>query len=415
MAYLQFNDYYRIMLLSGRLPYPYPYPCQSPYIHSAPNLTNENCEFGLLGPIENDQYYPWHLQYNSYMTSGISCCVNDCFIPYQDPSTAQNFILINLVSNIFTAARNIDLALSDPWGIVVVDDIIWVANAITGVITKYNLLGGLIGPPISVFGPFFNIGQPTGIVFNSNIDVFPLVKGPITESASIIVCTRDGTINGYNHEIDIYSTAILIDNSADKSIYTGLELVDDTLFVADFYNQRIDVYDKHLNRIMLNKFIDDSDDNPIPQDFAPYNIVNIGDVFYVTYARQNPKDNQFEIFGAGFGYINIFSLDGNFIRRFASKYCLNAPWDIIRAPSRFGYPAGALLVSNFGDNVVGVYDQCGAYIGNISDKNGNDLYISGVRGLCINTYHDEIVYFTSRENNLKEAYVGSINIGSEIL
>ena len=239
MAYLQFQDYYRNLLLSGRLPMPYPN--QSPYIHSSPNLSNENCgdggicrEIGSWGPIANDyQYYAWHHQYNSYME-------DECYdapMPYQDPSTALNFISINLVSNIPDCSRNIDPNLLDPWGIVVIGDTIWITNSGSGLITRYNLLGIPLLPAINVFGPFCNIAQPTGIVYNCNIFAFPLIKANISESASIIVATRDGTINGYNGQIDSCSSALLIDNSMNDSVYTGLELVNNILYAVDFYNQ----------------------------------------------------------------------------------------------------------------------------------------------------------------------------------
>ena len=416
MAYLQFNDYYRQLLLSGRLPMPYP--PLSPYIHSAPNLVNENCECGLVnqqlgswGPIENDLcYYPWHHQYNHYLSGSET----DCFdLPFQDPSFALNFIGIELVSNGIGCARNIDLGLSDPWGLVIIGDVIWVANAGSGLITKYNLIGQPLFPSVNVFGPVCNVAQPTGIVFNCNPASFPLVKGPICEFASIIVATRDGTINGYNSEIDECQTMLLVDSSMNNTVYTGLELVNDVLFAVDFYNQRIDVYDCHLVKIMVGRFVDECVDDLIPCDFSPYNIVNIGDVFYVTYARQSPIDNQFESCGVGCGFINIFSLDGIFIRRFASRCFLNAPYGIMLAPSAFGYPAGSLLVANFGDSTVSVYNCDGVFINKIKDKCGNDIYIGGVRGLYVNPIHDRIVYWTSRGNNLKEAFVGSINIGNE--
>lgn len=416
MAYLQFQDYYRNLLLSGRLPMPYPN--QSPYIHSSPNLSNENCgdggicrEIGSWGPIANDyQYYAWHHQYNSYME-------DECYdapMPYQDPSTALNFISINLVSNIPDCSRNIDPNLLDPWGIVVIGDTIWITNSGSGLITRYNLLGIPLLPAINIFGPFCNIAQPTGIVYNCNIFAFPLIKANISESASIIVATRDGTINGYNGQIDSCSSALLIDNSMNNSVYTGLELVNNILYAVDFYNQCIDTYDGNLYKITMGAFEDKCIEDPIPVDFAPYNIINIGDVLYVTYARQNPVDNQYEFLGPGHGYINIFTLDGIFIKRFASRCCLNAPWGMAVSPSCFGYPAGSLLISNFGDNTINIFDPCGVYLGKMKDKSGIDLFIMGIRGLYVNTNHDRIVYWTSRGNNLKEAYIGSINIGNMI-
>lgn len=415
MAYLHFNNYYRQLLLSGRLPIPYPN--QSPYIHAAPNLSNENCEDGQInkyvgscGPI--GEHYAWHHQYNNYIYDENEYCHDLPHTPYQDPSCALNFINIDLVSNVFGCARNIDLNLLDPWGIVIVNDVIWIANSGTGLITSYNLLGMPLPSVVNVFGPYCNIAQPTGIIYNCNMVPFTLVKGPICEVAIIIVATRDGTINGYNSQIDSCNSAILIDSSMNNSVYTGLEIVNDNLYAVDFYNQRIDVYDYNLVKIMLGGFCDAFFEDPIPCDFTPYNIINIGDVIYVTYARQSPMDNQYELIGPGNGYINIFTLDGIFIKRFASRGFLNTPWGITLAPASFGYPSGSLMVSNFGDNSISIYDPCGIYLGKIKDKNGNDIFINRIRGLYTNPNHDRIIYWTARDNNLKDAYVGTVNIGS---
>ena len=67
------------------------------------------------------------------------------------------------------------------------------------------------------------------------------------------------------------------------------------------------------------------------------------------------------------------------------------------------------MVSNFGDNTIGIYDSCGNYLGKIKDKSSNDICIDGVRGLAINSNHERMLYWTSRSNNLKTARVGSIN------
>lgn len=409
MAYLQFDDYYRALLISGKLPMPYP--IQNPFVHSAPNLANDNChcnqinlQLGSWGPPEND-YYLFNY-FSDYLTDG-SCDLYGPSVPFQDPSCALGFFTTNLVSNLPGCARNTDPNLLDPWGIIVINGIIYVANTGTGLVSMYNLMGGLVSA-IKIFGPFCTIGQPTGIVYNCNQSGFLLFKGPICEPATIIVCTRDGTINGYNCQIDECKSAIMLDNSLKNSVYTGLELVNGILYVVDFYNQKINTYDYAMNPVIMGPF----QDSDIPCDFAPYNIINIGDVLYVSYAKQSPIDNQFEICGCGFGFINIFMLDGVLLKRFASGGSLNAPWGMALAPSVYGYPAGSIMVSNFGDNSVSVYDPSGLFISKIRDKSGNDIYIEKVKGLYVNPCIDRFIYWTSRDNNLRDACVGTINIGN---
>lgn len=306
-------------------------------------------------------------------------------------------------------ARILDTNLSDPWGIVLFNDIVWVTNRGSGLITNYNLLGEPLQPLINVFGPLNNIAQPTGIVYNPDLFAFQIVNGPISAPAKIIVATRDGTINGYNYSIDPNNSIIMVDNSADNSVYTGLAIFNRTLYATDFYNRKVDVFDANLKRRRNCAFNDEFTGNPIPSDFAPFNITNIGDFLYVTYAKQNPSDNQYPLAGAGFGFISIFTPDGKFFKRFVSGGPLNIPLGIIPAPSWFGYPAGALLVANFGDGTINVFGVDGACLGNMRDKFSNNICIDGLRGLAINPCYDRVIYWTASSNNLTSAYMGTIN------
>jgi hypothetical protein len=52
--------------------------------------------------------------------------------------------------------------------------------------------------------------------------------------------------------------------------------------------------------------------------------------------------------GAGHGFIDIFTTDGFFVRRFASRGFLNSPWGLAIAPADFGIASGKLLVGNQG-------------------------------------------------------------------
>lgn len=314
-------------------------------------------------------------------------------------------------------AKHFDMNLLDPWGIVLVNDTVWVANAGTGLIIVYNLIGKPLCTMINVFGSSSNIAEPTGIDHNSNLDAFFIVKGSISYSSTILVATRNGTISGYNFELDPDNSILVIDKTANNSVYTGLAIVNtsiknkinSTLYVTDFYNQHIDVFDSKFNSITTYPFIDQYSSDPIPSDFAPFNIVNIGDFLYVTYAKQNPSDNQYALPGKSNGFVSIFTPTGDFVKRFASRGTLNVPWGIVLAPSWFGYPAGSLLISNFGDGTINVFDGQGKYLGNMKDKSYNDLNMEGIRGLALNPNYNKILYWTSSANNLRDAYMGTIN------
>jgi uncharacterized protein (TIGR03118 family) len=451
MSYFQYNDYYRILLRTGRLPIPYPY--YYPYLSPAPNLSNDSgCRSHYYGslPYDCDYDYGPGLDPDPYIDPCIdpfsfnnNLCYNQrnlceekydyhCYdkIPFQDPSLALGFTIQKLVSNIPKTAKYLDIGLLVPWGVIVLDDIVWVVNSATGLLVSYDLCGKPILPIVNIFGPVGNIAQPTGIAFNDNIDSFVVVKGPLRGPSYLIISTRDGTINGYNNNVDPCNAILLIDNSANNSIYTGLEVgitpvsnisnkrsdrpiirsIRSNIYVADFYNQRVDVFDGALKRITTCPFIDENTNDPIPEDYAPYNIVNIGDFLYVTYARQNPDDNQYELSGSGFGFISIFTFEGLFVKRFVSRGSLNAPWGLVLAPSSFGYPAGSIMVANYGDGTINIFDSEGKCVGPLRDSSNNVYCLGGLRGLSLNPNYAKIVYWTSNENFLRDAYMGSINI-----
>ena len=419
MAYHQYNDQYRQLVLSGRLPYPYAYQ----NVSSVPNLVGgrgecfrnrlfglpfyePHCEYPIeannglaLGPVTWNPNCGESIScdicpdYQSYYNkidpiNNIRACGEQPFCsiysvtPQQDPSVNLNFRLNSLVSSIPLDARFLDGNIVDPWGLILERDTIWVANAGSGLITQYHLSGRPLRRVINVFGPLNNVSSPTGIVINPNSQAFLLRSGSNTQPANIIVATRDGTINAYSENIDFYNSIIIVNNSANNSVYTGLALANNTLYAADFYNQKIDVFNSEFLQIntVAYPFIDQFSSNPIPSDYAPYNIALIDSNLYVTYAKHSPTNSQFEDIGTGYGYVSIFDLQGQFIRRFVSNGVLNAPWGISLAPNEYGYPPGTIIIGNFGDGIFNVFEANGRFFGKITDASGVDLCVEGLRG-----------------------------------
>lgn len=422
MSYIQYKDpYYRRLVLSGQLPNPYCYPYLTPWffpnISTVPNISNQDCENCSIWPL-NDIYYNCanrcdllnnicYTECDPYFSKYDYCFYDRT--PFQNPCIALNFTVHNLVSNVPDLAPVFDLNLLDPWGVIIINDEVWVANTGTGLLTKYDLLGRPLLPIVNVFGPVNNIAQPTGIAKNYDLLAFPIINGPISAPSMILTATRDGTINGYNFDVDPNNCILLIDNSKNKCVYTGIEIVGNTIYVADFYNQKIDVFDAKLEKKDL-PFIDEFSGDPIPEDYAPYNIINIGDFLYVTYAKQSPLDNQYQLPGRGHGYISIFNFDGKFIRRFASCGTLNSPWGVIPASSHYGFPAGSIMVSNFGDGKINIFDHTGKFIGTLTDGNNNEICLDGLRGITLNPNCDTILYWTESSNNFRDSFMGTINI-----
>ena len=81
--------------------------------------------------------------------------------------------------------------------------------------------------------------------------------------------------------------------------------------------------------------------------YAPFNVAEIGDRVFVTYAQQDAA-----AWTSGRPRARVrrrVHPDGALVHRFASRGVLNSPWGMTIAPATFGAFAGDLLIGNFGD------------------------------------------------------------------
>ena len=295
----------------------------------------------------------------------------------------------NIVSNIVTFnADHLDTDLVNAWGLVSIKNTLWVSANGTGKLLNYDLKGNKLNPLTGVDIPSSSIiltgGTPTGLVVNTT-NGFPTTKIGQQLPSFLIVCTEDGLICTYNPNINPTQAFVVIDNSANNAVYKGLEIIDNYLYVTDFYNNKIDVFAfdwTQLNFSNLNNspFIDKDSSNPISSDFAPFNVSNILNYLFVSYAKQNNEKHD-DVAGTGNGYISIFKPDGTFVKRFASRGSLNSPWAMKIASDDFGIFKGQLLVGNFGNGIINAYNNKGKHIGSLKDKLGNQIILNELWGL----------------------------------
>jgi len=296
-----------------------------------------------------------------------------------DRGGAPAHLQTNLVSDLPGMASHTDSNLVNPWGIAAsATSPFWVADNHTGVSTLYDTSGTpqslVVTVPPAAGG---TQGSPTGIVFNGSTD-FQVSAGT---PARFIFATEDGTISGWASGT---AATLKVDNSASEAIYKGLAIGNNGtanfLYAADFHGGKIDAFDATFAPATLAGSFSDP---TIPTGYAPFNVQNIVGVLYVTYALQD-ADAEDDVPGLGHGFINKFDLNGNFIARFASRGTLNSPWGLAVAPPGFGAFANALLVGNFGDGRINVFDPAtGALLGQVSDNSGHAISIEGLWGLRI--------------------------------
>ena len=296
---------------------------------------------------------------------------------FSTDARGQNaFYQTNLVSDLVGMAQNLDTNLVNPWGIATSSSSpFWINDNGTGLSTVYKTSGQLaltvtIPPPAGTS----NVAAPSGMIFNTTTN-FPVG----TNSAKFIFDTEDGTISAWASG----SAAILeVDNSASNSVYKDLAEASFSgntyLYAADFHNAAIDVFDGNWQRQpWQGAFVDTN----LPAGFAPFSIKFIQGNLYVAYALQDDEGHD-DVAGPGNGYVDVFDTGGNLLQRLISKGALNSPWAIIKAPLTFGPFGGDLLVGNFGDGKINVFNPVtGDWIDALKDTNGAPISIQGLWGL----------------------------------
>jgi len=287
------------------------------------------------------------------------------------------FDQINLVSDIPGLAPVTDPNLVNPWGLSSSGGSpIWVSDNGAGVSTLYNTAGQpqalvvqIQGPP----GPVPTPGTPTGTVFSGGNN-FALPSSP---KFNFMFATEDGQIEGWSS-----GTSAIIAAATPDAVYKGLAIgtsaLGDTAYAANFHAGSIDVFNSSLAQTTVSGGFTDP---ALPSGYAPFNIQNLGGKLFVTYAQQD-ADKKDDVAGAGHGFVDVFDTNGNLQGRLISQGNLNSPWGLAIAPNGFGPFAGDLLVGNFGDGSINVYDpNTGALIDTLKDANGNPIDIPGLWGL----------------------------------
>jgi len=309
---------------------------------------------------------------------------------FNDTSRADSFSVTNLVTDDQTAAtaQIADPYLKNGWGISYSPGgPFWVSDNATGVTTLYqvdpttNITSKVtLGSPPDASGGVVirppGAGTPTGQVSNSAI-----ASGAFNGNAFLFV-SEDGTITGWRGALGT-STEVL--QTADPAkVYKGATL-DTTgghsyLLSANFRAGTIDVLKGDTGAPALTGNFTDPN---LPAGYAPFNIQTLGNRIYVATALQDAAKHD-DAPGAGHGFVTAFDLQGNFLGRIGTAGALNSPWGLAVAPTSFGSFAGDLLVGNFGDGTIHVFNPDPAtpgLLGQLSDINGNPIVIDGLWGL----------------------------------
>ncbi len=317
------------------------------------------------------------------------------------PVWAVSFTPTNLVTDDQTAnaAQITDPNLKNAWGMSFgPSSPFWVSANGTGTANLYSVdpttqATTKQGLTVSIPGD----GSVTGQAFNSNASSF--------NGNRFLFVNEDGTVSGWRPALGTSGTVpadavAAVATSVYKGATIGSISGNDYLYTANFKTGTIDAYKGNVAAPSLSGSFTDPD---LPKGYAPFNVQNLNGSLYVSYALQNVAKHD-DVAGGGLGFVDKFSLNGDLIERVAAGGTLNAPWGMAIAPSSFGAMAGDLLVGNFGDGHINIYDSSThKFLGQVLDANNQPVVIDGL--WAISPGNDgsggssHLLYFTAGPND----------------
>ena len=264
------------------------------------------------------------------------------------------FVVRGLVSDGFLAGPTVDSNLVNAWGLAASQTgPWWIANEATETSTVYDGTGRKLARVVTV------AGGPTGVVFNGTSG-FVVTDGPASAPARFIFACEDGRIRGWAGSVpteDSNATEVTVDNSHRGAVYRGLAQAtapdgSTYLYAADFHNGRVDVFDANWRPIRWKgAFVDRQDPRLVQRVRDPGD--RRADLRHLRVARPRPTATT----APTGGYVDVFDLRGKLLARIGRMGPLNQPVDVALAPPTFGKFGGDLLVGNFGDGRINVYQE----------------------------------------------------------
>jgi uncharacterized protein (TIGR03118 family) len=307
---------------------------------------------------------------------------------------------VNLVSDIPGLAAVTDPDLVNSWGVSATPgtdqapgSALWVSDNEKDKTTLYT---SGTATAVSKAGLVVTItsGAPTGQIANGDTNQNDFVvrdqaghSGP----AAFIFVSENGGIDGWNPNVGVAAGASapstvteVAHASGAKAVYKGLAQAQAAdgktyLYATNFRSGRVEVYNSDFNPVVLpgGRFTDPF----LPLGYAPFDIAEFAGKLYVTYAKPD-ADREDDVAGPGHGFVDVFSNNGTFLRRLASRGALNSPWGLALAPAGFGRFSGALLVGNFGDGHINAYNPVtGLPLGQLRGVDGRPIAIDGLWSL----------------------------------
>lgn len=370
---------------------PFPQANHPPICPKDPCPLQSFCDYGLRQPCHRAPYV-------------------DPYLPKREVTT---WTINYLVSNTPAEAAHLDEFLMHPRGIVIYNNQLWVANLMSDKITNYDLFGNQMLGPIQIRWNRGTVSFPSGLAVNCGSGFAIAGIGALgTNAATLMTPTKTGDLVAYNPLVAPRRGIAVLNSKITGTVsdYTGIAIVGETVYLANFFQGYVDVFNGEYSRIGVpgRMFVDNFSSDPIPGGYAPFNVNYIPPYLYVAYAEREPGLFVHNNHGLGKGFVSVFGLDGGFIRRFHSRGVLNAPWSVIPAPNECGIPPGSVLVNNIGDGFIHIFDCNGNLVGPMLGQSGIPLVITGIQSMAPYYTTFSQIFFTSSGDIESKGIVGSL-------
>jgi len=303
-------------------------------------------------------------------------------------------------------------------------------NIVTGQV--YNAASDVEGQPVEFFvsGPAMDLSGPK-----------PEPAGVTSGPAKFIFVNTDGGINAWRANtktsmntavvVKDYSphapqfdgklphlpafTGVALTTDAFTTDKAGQKIADNRLYVSDFQNKMIRVYDNQWKDITASVPFERPAN--LPKDYSPFNIQWINGRLYVAYAIVDTAAEEpgTDVAEAGAGHIIVYDRDGRVLQEFLDLNVLNSPWGLSIAPEGFGSLGGCLLVANFGDGSIAALDVAtGKFKGHLHGEDGKTVSIDGIWGLTFGngvSLGDTLsLYYTAGPNGEQDGIFGRLTV-----
>ena len=356
----------------------------------------------------------WSLTSRQILLASLIGAAASLCAPMRAAADHDHYQQLNLVSDQPGVAILQDTNLVNSWGMSFSSKSpFWISDNGSGLATLYAVTNdsqgmlhvSKVGLEVTIPGD----GSATGQFFNT------LSASGAFHGDLFIFVNEDGTISGWRQALG--TAAEVLVPGITNNVYKGTTLVTNSssgpvLLAANFRAGTVDVYG--TNSVLTNQLADAS----VPAGYAPFNVQVVGDLVFVTYAKQDEFKHD-DVAGKGNGLIDVLNPMTWMFHRFATGKNaggkvkqIDSPWGVALAPKSFGAHGDQLLVGNFGSGTIMVFDEHGDFKDFIEGAHEKPIVIDGLWALAFGNGGSagmpDQLFFTAGPNHESDGLFGRI-------